>query len=73
LWLDIRGNAPQLISLAVATAGASGLIGTMKEAFSSSASLVEAMKSENPVLRSITAREEIDEAQQFRCASSRPR
>jgi hypothetical protein len=62
-WKALR-EAPQLISLAVAAAGASGLIGTMKEAFSSSASLVEAMKSENPVLRSISTREEIAEAQQ---------
>src|SRR5262245_53054721 len=62
-WKALR-EAPQLVSLAVATAGASGLIGTMKEAFSSSAALVEAMKSENPVLRSISSREEISEAQQ---------
>ena len=61
-WKALR-EAPQLISLAVATAGASGLIGTMKEAFSSSASLVEAMKSENPVLRSVSTREEMGEAQ----------
>jgi hypothetical protein len=62
-WKALR-EAPQLISLAVATAGASGLIGTLKEAFSSSAALVEAMKSENAVLRSISSREEISEAQQ---------
>ena len=62
-WKALR-ESPQLIALAVATAGASGLLGTMKEAFTSSASLVEAMKSENPILRSISAREEISEAQQ---------
>ena len=62
-WNALR-EAPQLISLAVATAGASGLIGTMKEAFSSSAALVEATKSENPVLRAISSREEISAAQQ---------
>lgn len=62
-WKALR-EAPQLISLAVATAGASGLFGTMKEAFSSSAALIEAMKSENPVLRAISSREEISEAQQ---------
>lgn len=62
-WSSLR-EAPQLVSLAIATAGASGLFGTMKEAFSSSASLVEAMKGENALLRAITSREEIAEAQQ---------
>ena len=62
-WETLR-TAPQLVSLAVATSGASGLVGTMKEAFSSSASLVEAMKSDNALLRAISTREEIAEAQQ---------
>ena len=62
-WKALR-EAPQLISLAIATSGASGLIGTLKEAFSSSATLVEAMKSENPLLRAVSSREEIAEAQQ---------
>jgi hypothetical protein len=62
-WKALR-DAPQLISLAVATAGASGLMGTLKEAFSSSASLVEGMKSENALLRTISSRQEISEAQQ---------
>jgi hypothetical protein len=62
-WKVLR-DAPHLVSLAVATAGASGLVGTMKEAFSSSASLVEAMKSENPLLRAISSREEVSAAQQ---------
>jgi hypothetical protein len=62
-WKVLR-DTPHLISLAIATAGASGLVGTMKEAFSSSASLVEAMKSENPLLRAISSREEVSAAQQ---------
>ena len=62
-WETLR-TAPQLVSLAVATSGASGLLGTMKEAFSSSAALVEAMKSDNALLRAISTREEIAEAQQ---------
>ena len=44
-WSTLR-DAPLLLSMAVASAGASGVLGTLKEAFSSSASLVEAMKSE---------------------------
>jgi hypothetical protein len=62
-WQVLR-DAPQLISLAIATAGASGLVGTIKEAFSSSAALVAAMKSENPLLRAISSREEISASQQ---------
>ena len=62
-WKALR-EAPQLVSLAIATAGASGIFGTLKEAFSSSAALVEAMKSENPLLRAVCSREEISEAQQ---------
>jgi hypothetical protein len=62
-WSALR-EAPQLVSLAVATAGASGLVGTLKEAFSSSASLIEAMRSDNPLLRTLASREEIAEGQQ---------
>lgn len=62
-WKALR-DAPQLVSLAVATAGASGLIGTLKEAFTSSASLIEAMKSDNPILRAISSRDELKESQQ---------
>jgi hypothetical protein len=62
-WNALR-EAPQLVSLAVATAGASGLVGTLKEAFSSSASLIEAMRSDNPLLRALASREEIAEGQQ---------
>jgi hypothetical protein len=62
-WRILR-DAPHLVSLAIATAGASGIFGTMKEALSSSATLVEAMKSDNPLLRALATREEISEAQQ---------
>ena len=61
-WKGIR-EVPHLVSLAVATAGASGIFGTMKEAFSSSASLVEGMKSDSALLRAICSREEISSAQ----------
>jgi hypothetical protein len=62
-WTALR-DAPQLISVAVATAGSSGLIGTLREAFSSSKTLVEAMKNENALLRTINSQPEIKDAQQ---------
>ena len=62
-WSTLR-DAPQVVALAVAVSGASGMVGTLKEAFSSSASLVEAMKSEAPLLRALSAKEELQAAQQ---------
>jgi len=62
-WNTLR-DAPHLLSMAVASSGASGVIGTVKEAFSSSASLVAAMKSDSPLLRAICAKEELQAAQQ---------
>jgi hypothetical protein len=67
-WIVLRDVAP-LVSLAVASAGASGLFGTLKEAFSSSASLVEATKSENALLRALCSREEVAAAQKALRAS----
>jgi hypothetical protein len=61
-WNTLR-DAPHLVALAVAMSGASGMVGTLKETFSSSAALVEAMKSDNELLRSIATREEISAAQ----------
>lgn len=62
-WNAVR-DAPHLVALAVAMSGASGLVGTLKEAFSSSAALVEGMKSDSALLRSLCTREEISAAQQ---------
>jgi hypothetical protein len=57
-WTALR-DAPQFVSLAMAMAGASGLIGTLQEAFSSSAALVEGMKSDDELIRALCARDEI--------------
>jgi hypothetical protein len=62
-WSTLR-DVPQVVALAVAFSGASGVVGTLKEAFSSSASLVEGMKSESELIRSLCSREEISAGQQ---------
>lgn len=61
-WSVLR-DTPHLAALAVATAGASGVIGTLQEAFSSSAGLVQGTKSEHPLIRALCAREEMSAAQ----------
>ena len=62
-WSTLR-EAPQLVALAVAMSGASGLVGTLKEAFSSSVELVEGTKSDSELIRSLCSREEISAGQQ---------
>jgi hypothetical protein len=61
-WSALR-DTPHEVALAVAISGASGIVGSLKEAFSSSKSLVEAMKGDNELLRALCTREEIGEAQ----------
>jgi hypothetical protein len=61
-WEALR-NAPHYVSMAVATAGSSGVTGTLKEAFASAAALVEGTKSASELVRSICAREEISAGQ----------
>lgn len=62
-WSALRG-APQLVALAVATSGASGIVGTIQEAFSSSAGLVAGMKSPSPLVSALCQRDEIVAGQQ---------
>jgi hypothetical protein len=62
-WSTLR-EAPQVVALAVAMSGASGLVGTLKEAFSSSVALVEGTRSDNELIRSLSSREEISASQQ---------
>ena len=55
-------DAPQLVALAVALSGASGITGTIRETFASSKAIVEGMKSDSELIRSICAREEVKAA-----------
>jgi len=61
-WSAVR-DAPQLLALAVALSGASGITGTIKETFSSSLAMVEGIKSDNELIRSFCAREEVQAGQ----------
>ena len=61
-WSAVR-DAPQLVGLAVALSGASGIAGTIKETFSSSLAMVEGMKSDNELIRSVCVREELQAGQ----------
>lgn len=62
-WDTIR-DAPHLVMLSVATAGASGLFGSLKEAFAPAGAIVEAAKGNNELIKSICDREELKAAQQ---------
>jgi hypothetical protein len=62
-WTTLR-DAPQVVALAVAMSGASGIVGTLKEVFSSSLALVEGTKSDSELIRSLCTREEISAGQQ---------
>jgi len=59
---DALCDAPQLVGLAVALAGASGMTGTIKETFASSKAIVEAMQSDSELIRALCAREEVQAA-----------
>ena len=57
-WEVLR-DAPHLVILAVAFAGASGFFGSIAEAMAPSGVLVEALKGSNQLLREICQKEEI--------------
>jgi hypothetical protein len=62
-WEALR-DAPHLVTLAVATAGSSGPIGSIKEAFAPLSAIIEAAKGNDELLRGICDREELKAAQQ---------
>jgi hypothetical protein len=62
-WEVLR-DAPHLVTLAVATAGSSGPIGSIKEAFAPLGAIIEAAKGHDELLRGVCDREELKAAQQ---------
>lgn len=62
-WNTIR-DAAHLSAMAVTVSGASGIVGTLKETFAMASSLVEGMKSDDELVRSICSKDEVKEAQQ---------
>jgi hypothetical protein len=61
-WEVLR-DAPHAVTLAVAAAGASGVFGSLKEAFAPAAAILEAAKGKNELLREVCQRDEIKGAQ----------
>ena len=62
-WEVLR-DLPQLVMLSVATAGSSGPIGSIKEAFAPLGAIIEAAKGNDELLRGVCDREELKAAQQ---------
>jgi hypothetical protein len=63
-WETLR-TTPLLVTLSVATAGSSGPIGSLKEAFAPVHAMVGAAKGNNELLRNVVERAELQAAQQF--------
>src|SRR5262245_20898665 len=61
-WQAIR-NAPQLVALATAAAGNSGLFGSLSEGVSVAGTMASALKGDQPLLREIFAKDELQAAQ----------
>jgi hypothetical protein len=62
-WEVLR-DVPHLVMLSVATAGFSGPIGSIKEAFAPMGAIIEAAKGNDELLRGVCDREELKAAQQ---------
>jgi hypothetical protein len=62
-WRALR-DAPHMVALALSAATASGVTGTLHEAVSASSALLQGVKSENALLRSLVTPEELTAAQE---------
>ena len=61
-WQALR-DAPQLVALATAAAGNSGLFGSLSEGMAMASSIAEAARGENSLLREVFGKDEIRAAQ----------
>ena len=50
---DVLRNTPHLVVLAMATAGGSGLFGSIAEAIAPSGTIIEALKGNNQLLKDV--------------------
>jgi hypothetical protein len=62
-WQAIR-NAPQLVALATAAAGNSGLFGSLAEGMALAGTMTTALQGDQPLLREIFAKDEMQAAQE---------
>ena len=61
-WQALR-NAPQLIAIATAAAGSSGLVGSVSEGMATASAIAEALRGDHPLLREIFAMDDVKAAQ----------
>jgi hypothetical protein len=61
-WQAIR-NAPQLVALATAAAGNSGLFGSLSEGVSVASTIAAELKGDQPLMREIFAKDQLEVAQ----------
>jgi F0F1-type ATP synthase membrane subunit c/vacuolar-type H+-ATPase subunit K len=61
-WQALR-NAPQLVAVAAAAAGSSGLFGSLGEGMATASAIAAALRGEQPLLREIFTRDAIESAQ----------
>jgi hypothetical protein len=63
-WATLR-NTPNLVGAATMLAGNSGLFGSFKESFATAQSMFQGLSSSNELIKALSQREEISEAQTF--------
>jgi len=61
-WATLR-NAPQLVALATAAAGNSGLFGSVSEGMAMASSMAETLRGDHALLRELFARDDLRAAQ----------
>ena len=63
-WETIR-NAPYLAAAAIMVAGRSGILGSIKEAFVTAQTFYESASSESPLIKALSAQDEVKLSQEF--------